>query len=52
LVVTKRFHEMSAHVRFGPIVDIQATMKRSYLGFQTNTAVRDKREQLEHYVPV
>jgi len=27
-------------------------MKRSYLGFQTNTAVRDKREQLEQYVPV
>jgi hypothetical protein len=40
------------HVCFGPIADIQATMKRSYLGFQTNTAVRDKREQLEQYVPV
>ena len=42
----------TANVCFGPIADIQATMKRSYLGFQTNTAVRDKREQLEHYVPV
>jgi len=26
-------------------------MKRPYLGFQTNTAVRNKRQQLEHCVP-